>query len=101
MKEKVTWDGEDIDISGIADYSLGHGKNKTSGNIVIVEAKKPITEVVTSYIPHREKRDGGSKKKTVEDVGILNLDQLKKRYSKTLLLFTKFIERRLDGPHPR
>ena len=42
MKEKVTRDGEDIDISGIADYSLGYGKNKTSGNIVIVEAKKPI-----------------------------------------------------------
>ena len=41
MKETVLRDGKMVNVSGFADYSLGHGKNKTSGNLIIVEAKKP------------------------------------------------------------
>ena len=40
MKESVLRDGKNVTVSGFADYSLGHSKNKTSGNLIIVEANK-------------------------------------------------------------
>ena len=43
MKQSVVRDDgeETIEVSGFADYSLGHGDDKTSGNFIIMKAKKP------------------------------------------------------------
>ena len=50
---------------------------------------------MSSYVTHREKRGGGSKKKTTEDIGLLLVDKLEEliEVQKDRLIIERFVVR--------